>query len=130
MRFEYAQMFSGSFEIEILDVSWMGKHMVVAVAALRIVAFAGLIVSADEWPSLVHHAKIIGREVLATGLELDVPVAFLHEDLYALMHQVPSDVVVVTTGSRLVNGKREIPTAHGRAMFTMNAAHEFRYTTR
>ena len=115
-RFPFAdgiQLTSGLEQVVFVDLMRVGKEVVVSVRPTGVVALAGFVGAANLRAGLVNAASVVCTQVLTPGLELDVPIALFDEYADPLVHQIPTNVVVVPGGGRLVQGQGDVPAASG-----------------
>jgi len=101
----------------------MSKKVLVFIRPAGVIALARFVLTADLRARIVDPAAVVRAEVLAPRLKLDIPIPFLDEHTDTLVHEIPSDVIIVSCRGRLVQGQGDIPAARGQAVFTKKRAH-------
>jgi len=106
-----------------LDLLFVSEMFVVTVGAAAIIALSGLVFATDMGSGVVLHAPVFATELLASCLELDVPIALFDKNADSLVHEVPSHVVVVPGGRRFIERDGHVSAARTRAVFAVNRPH-------
>ncbi len=81
-------------------------------------AFVGRVLATDLWSSFVDPTAEVTLQVLARRVNQQVPIVIVNKDRRAVVQQVPTHEVKITTTDRFVNRQGEVMTALGSAMFT------------
>lgn len=78
-----------------------------------VLAFIRRVLSADLRTSEVDTTAMIGLEMLAGGVDQQIPLVIFDEDSGCFMEQVPSDEIVILSRRGVVDRQRKVATAFG-----------------
>jgi hypothetical protein len=81
-----------------------------------VLAVIGLVLAANLRPDIVDRAAVVRQQVLALGMDHQVPVAVFHKHGRSIVQQVPADEVEIPASLGRFDGQREIPAAFSRAV--------------
>ena len=111
-----AQKLGAKQSIGIL-VDLLGSFKVLLVAPIVLeFTLGGRVITTDLWSSFVDPAPIILSQMLAGGVNQQVPVIVFDEDGRPIMQQIPTHKVEVLAVHRLVNRQDKIVAAFCRAV--------------
>ncbi len=98
-----------------------GLEVLVVHPIVLVLAVVRRVFAAHLWPSGVNPAAVVLLQVLALGVDQQVPGAVLRERRRGIVQQKPADVFKVLQLIRFVDRQRKISATLGRAMVAQHA---------
>jgi len=95
------------------------KVMLVIVFVAGNVTVFSSVLAADPRPGLINSTAIVGLQVLAGVLDVQIPITITDIDLGSFVQQIPADIVEIGGGFGRIYGQTKIPATQTTTLLAM-----------